>query len=255
MNKNTPIIIAHRGASYLAPENTLASVNLAWELDATHVEIDVKLSEDNEIVVFHDDTTKRYNQIDQKIDQYTFKELSTIDVGVFKGDEWKNEKIPTLTQVLNTIPKNGTLVVELKDGPEMIPALEKLYQEYLTIWQQLEFISFNFDAICAVKKAFPKNKSLWLLDLDYDEQTAKSSLPTIEIIQKVKENHLDGINIFAGEFANKTFFKTIQKENLIIYMWTINTVEHAKKYLDFHPDAITTDRPKWLQQQLNITNE
>lgn len=255
MNSKTPIIIAHRGASYLAPENTLASVKMAWNLNATHVEIDVKLTSDNEIVVFHDDTTKRYNNIDKNIKEYTFSELSKIDVGSFKGQIWSNEKIPNLAQILKTIPKYGILVVELKDGPETIPALEKLYENYSSIWSQIEFISFNYKTICATKKTFPNNKSLWLLDLDYNKETAKETLPTTDIIKKIKDHHLDGINVFAGEFANQTFFETIKKEGLLIYMWTINTIEHATKYMNFKPDAITTDRPNWLQQKLNQTNE
>ena len=71
----TPKIIAHRGASFDAPENTLASVNLAWEQNCTHVEVDVKLSKDNKIVVFHDETTERYNGEGSLVNTYTFKEF------------------------------------------------------------------------------------------------------------------------------------------------------------------------------------
>ena len=97
-------IIAHRGASFDAPENTLASVNLAWAQNILYVEVDVKLTKDNIAVVFHDDTTFRYNQVDTLLNQYNFEELRTIDVGIFKGKQWKNEFIPTLEQVLKTIP-------------------------------------------------------------------------------------------------------------------------------------------------------
>ncbi|MDG2331521.1 MAG: glycerophosphodiester phosphodiesterase family protein, partial [Flavobacteriales bacterium] len=81
-------IIAHRGASFDAPENTLASVNLAWTQNIHHVEVDVKLTKDNILVVFHDDTTIRYNQVDKLLNQYNFEELLTMDVGVFKGEQW-----------------------------------------------------------------------------------------------------------------------------------------------------------------------
>lgn len=248
-------IIAHRGASYDAPENTLASVNLAWGQHINHVEIDVKLTKDNIIVVFHDDTTVRYNQIDALLNQYSFKELSTIDVGVFKGEQWKNERIPTLEQVLKTIPTNGTLVVELKDGPEMENALVKLGEKNPIIWKQLEFISFNYETICMAKKIFPNNKCLWLLDLDYNLETAKSAPSNKQIIQKVKQHNLDGIDVFAGKMADKSFFKTMHQENFEVYLWTINKLEHAKQYLPFSPDGLTTDRPKWIKEQLNITND
>lgn len=248
-------IIAHRGASFDAPENTLASVNLAWVQNIHYVEVDVKLTKDNIIVVFHDETTIRYNQVDALLNQYNFKELSAIDVGIFKGEQWKNEFIPTLEQVLKTIPTNGTLVVELKDGPEMENPLVKLQKKNTKIWNQLEFISFNYETICMTKKIFPNNKCLWLLDLDYDSETTKNIPSNKEIIHKVKQHNLDGINVFAGEIANKSFFKIMHQENFEIYLWTINKVEHAKQYLPFSPDGLTTDRPKWMKEQLNMIND
>lgn len=248
-------IIAHRGASFDAPENTLASVNLAWSQKIQHVEVDVKLTKDNIIVVFHDDTTFRYNKLDNLVNQYDFEELLTIDVGIFKGEQWKNEAIPSLEQVLKTIPINGTLVVELKDGPEMENALIKLEKKNILIWKQLEFISFNYETICMTKKIFPNNKCLWLLDLDYDTETTKNTPSTKEIIHKVKQHNLDGINVFAGELANQSFFETMHQENFEVYLWTINKVEHAKQYIHFFPDGLTTDRPKWMKEQLNKIND
>ncbi len=246
----TPKIIAHRGASFDAPENTLASVNLAWKQNINFVEIDVKLTKDNVLAVFHDDTTIRYNHQNKLFNTYNFEDLSTIDVGTFKGEKWKNEPIPTLAQVLETIPKNGTLVVELKDGPEMITPLKQLQQKYKSIWKKLEFIAFNFNTVCTVKQAFPNNKCLWLLDLDYNDETAKNVPSNQEIINKVKQYNLDGVDVFAGQLANKTFFEAMQQANLYVYLWTINSINHAKQYLDFSPDGITTDKPKLIQQQL-----
>lgn len=248
-------IIAHRGASFDAPENTLASVNLAWAQNIDYVEVDVKLTKDNIVAVFHDDTTYRYNGLDTLLDHYNYKELQTIDVGVFKGEQWKNERIPTLEQVLKTIPTNGTLVVELKDGPEMESALTELGKKHPKIWKQLEFISFNYETICMTKKIFPNNKCLWLLDLDYNSETAKNVPSNKEIIHKVKQHNLDGINVFAGELANKSFFKTMHQENFEIYLWTINEVAHAKHYIPFSPHGITTDRPQWMKEQLNILDD
>jgi len=245
-------IIAHRGASFDAPENSLASVNLAWQQGISHVEIDVKLTKDNIVAVFHDDTTFRYNKVSKPFPEYNFDELSKIDIGSFKGSKFKNERIPSLQQILKTIPSSGILVVELKDGPEMLQPMVELQQLHLDIWDQLEFISFNYDTISAIKKTFPNNKCLWLLDLDYDEETIKSIPSKNTIIRKVKENHLDGINVFAGKIADVEFFKIMHDENFDVYLWTINEVEHAKKYLPFSPEGITTDKPKWITEQLNF---
>jgi glycerophosphoryl diester phosphodiesterase len=215
----------------------------------------VKLTLDDILVVFHDDTTIRFNQIDKLVSACNFDELSAIDVGIFKGKQWINESIPTLEQVLKTIPANGTLVVELKDGPEMENALVQLEKKNTNIWKQLEFISFNYETICMAKKIFLSNKCLWLLDLDYDSETSKNAPPNKDIIHKIKQHNLDGIDVFAGEMANESFFKTMHQENFEIYLWTINTIEHAIQYLPFSPHGITTDKPKWMKEQLNSIHD
>ena len=245
-------IIAHRGASFDAPENTLASVHLAWTHGINFVEVDVRLTKDNILVVFHDETTIRFNKIDKSISEYCFEELLAIDVGLFKGEQWRNESIPTLENVLKTIPTNGTLVVELKDGTEMKNALVQLEKRNATIWKQLEFISFHYETICMAKKIFPNNKCLWLLDLDYNLETKQNTPSIKDIIHKIKQHDLDGIDVFAGEMANESFFKTMHQEKFEIYLWTINTVEHAQQYLPFSPHGLTTDKPKWMKEQLNI---
>ena len=130
-------------------------------------------------------------------------------------------------------------------------ALVKLGKKNTDIWKQLEFISFNYDTICMTKRVFPNNKCLWLLDLDYNPETAKNIPLNKEIIDKVKQHNLDGINVFAGKIADESFFKTMHQENFEVYLWTINEVDHAKQYIPFSPDGLTTDRPKYLKEQLN----
>src|SRR5215218_7394628 len=80
-------IVGHRGASFDAPENTLASVKLAWEQKADAAEFDVFLSKDGKIVVIHDANTKRVAGVDKPVVQQTLEELRTLDVG-----KWKNPK-------------------------------------------------------------------------------------------------------------------------------------------------------------------
>ena len=92
-------IIAHRGASHLAPETTLASVMLGWQKNAD-VEIDVHLTKDNRIVVIHDETTKSTAEVELKVSETTAKELRQLDVGKYKGKEFAGEPIPFLEEVL-----------------------------------------------------------------------------------------------------------------------------------------------------------
>ena len=95
-----PEIVAHRGASHDAPENTLASVNLAWKRKAPSVEIDVYLSRDKRVVVYHDKTTKRIGGRDREVKDQTLEELRQLDVGSWKSPKYKGEQVPTLEEVL-----------------------------------------------------------------------------------------------------------------------------------------------------------
>ncbi len=100
-----PLIIAHRGASYEAPENTMAAVKLAWQMDADGVEIDVHLTKDEQVVVFHDDNTRRFGGNRKPIAECDYSELLKLDVGRFMGEQYKGERIPLLAQVINTCQK------------------------------------------------------------------------------------------------------------------------------------------------------
>jgi len=90
------IIIAHRGESFEAPENTHASINLAWVRNADAVEIDVQLTNDEKIVIIHDKSTLRTGGKLKRVSSNTYDNLSMIDVGKFKGRKWKDERIPLL---------------------------------------------------------------------------------------------------------------------------------------------------------------
>ncbi|MFC2120022.1 glycerophosphodiester phosphodiesterase family protein [Bacteroidota bacterium] len=85
------ILIAHRGESFIAPENTLDSINLAWNNGAKAVEIDIQLTLDNEIVVIHDNSTKRVGNFNKRINKTLLKDLKKVDVGLFKNKSWKEE--------------------------------------------------------------------------------------------------------------------------------------------------------------------
>ncbi len=161
MSQNT--FIAHRGASYLAPENTLASAKLAWELGADAVEVDIHLSKDNRVMVIHDKDTKRTcngkkNMIIAKTPSLVLRDL---DAGSWKGEEFKGEKIPFLSEIIATVPDGKKLVVEIKAGSEIIPALKRSVEKSGKI-RQLVFISFNWKAIIETQEAFPENKCYWL---------------------------------------------------------------------------------------------
>jgi glycerophosphoryl diester phosphodiesterase len=161
------MIIAHRGESALAPENTLSAIYMAWEKGAVAVEIDIHLTADKKVIVLHDRDTGRTGTKKLKVRRSVLKDLKAVDVGIWKGQEWRGEKIPELWEVLQTMPENGILVIEIKCGEEIIPYLAGVIKDMNTASGKIEFISYSFDVLCEMKKIFPEIRMLWLLDLDY----------------------------------------------------------------------------------------
>jgi glycerophosphoryl diester phosphodiesterase len=247
-----PLFIAHRGASYEAPENTLAAVNLAWQLDADGVEIDIQLTKDNQVVVFHDDNTLRYQGDTRLISEYNYPELLVLDVGKFKGDKYIGEKIPLLSDVINTVPKNRKLVIEIKSGAEIVSYLRSAVEQSKINHDQIVFISFRRDSITQIKKAIPECKALRLYELK-QIPFLNTTFPSIRrLIREVTHDKLDGVDISFVPAINKSFIKQIQDCGLIMYFWTINNPEQAQFLVDSGADGITTDRPKWLTEQIDL---
>src|SRR5947207_13003675 len=96
-------IIAHRGASHDAPENTLAAVSLAWRQKAEAVEVDVRLSKDGKLAVIHDNNTRRTCKANGRSGEQTLAELRSLEVGRWKGRSWVRERISVMEEVLATI--------------------------------------------------------------------------------------------------------------------------------------------------------
>ena len=232
--------IAHRGASYIAPENTMASVNLAWELGADAVEIDVYLSLDNQIMVCHDDTTFRTSGVKLVISKSKSKLLRKLDMGNWKDHKYAGEKMPYLTEVINSIPPHKNLVVEIKCGKEIIPYLKEI-MDTTPKAKQIIFISFGWETITETKKAFPNNKCYWL-----SEETEGLT----DKIKETAQNKLDGINL-DSEIINQSIMNQARHYKLDVLCWTVDDPAEAKKLIKLGVSGITTNRPAWLKQQVN----
>jgi glycerophosphoryl diester phosphodiesterase len=245
-----PLIIAHRGESYDAPENTLASVNLAWDRGAEGVEIDVHLSADNKVIVIHDYSTKRTGGRNKKVNKQTLDELKQLDVGSWKNEKYKDEKIPTLSEVLTTIPKGKRLVIEVKSDARILQFLKQDIENTKMEPHQIEIISFSYSTVAMAKELMPTYKVFYLADLDFTWYTKLISPSVEKLIARVKKANLDGLNVWAGNLLTKEFVRKIKSSGLLLYVWTVDDVSHAKKLTDWGIDGITTNRAQWLTKKL-----
>ena len=112
-------ICAHRGAMATHPENTLSAFREAISLGAQMIEFDVRLTSDKELVIIHDATVDRTTDGTGKVSELTLAELKQLDAGCFKSPEFKGQRIPTLTEALEVMPRNIWLNVHLKGGKEL----------------------------------------------------------------------------------------------------------------------------------------
>jgi glycerophosphoryl diester phosphodiesterase len=239
-------IIAHRGASYLAPENTMASVMLAWE-KGTDAEIDVFLSGDNRIVVIHDSTTKRTGEVDLKVSETPFERLRELDVGRFKGEQFAGERIPLLEEVIASMPPGHRLFVEIKCGREILPFLQPLIVESGKM-SQIVIIGFDLETVAASKQLIDV-PTYWLKGTEKDKQTEQWIPHDPQLVQIAKDRGLDGINVhYAG--VTRELVDAARAAGQKLYVWTVNDADEAIRLARLGVDGITTDRPGWLREQL-----
>ena len=251
MKQSDALIIAHRGESFDAPENTLASINLAWEQNAKAVEIDIHLTSDQEIIVIHDDNTFRVSGKKLKVKKSTLSELKQLDVGSHKASKWNSERIPALKQVLQTVPANGKLIIEIKSDARLLGKLKTELGQSKLNSSQIELIAFNFRTLAQAKQMMPEYKMLWLLDLDYFWPSWMLWISKLKIIRKIKKQNLDGVDVWAGKLLNRSFISTFKNAGLYVYTWTVDNPENAKSLIGDGIDGITTNRAAWITSQIH----
>ena len=244
---NSVELIAHRGDSYLTPENTLASVVSAWQ-KGFDVEIDVHLSGDNRIMVIHDADTKRTAGIDLKINETDSQKLRELEVGSFKDAKYLGETIPFLEEILRTIPPGRRLFVEIKSGPEILPFLKILLDDSGKR-AQIVIIGFDLETMVLAKQQMPDIPTYWLKVPEKDKKTKKPIPYDPKLVQLVQDKGLDGLDVYyAG--IDKRFMDAVKASGKKLYVWTVDDAGEAKRLINLGVDGITTNRPAWLKNQL-----
>lgn len=231
--------IAHRGASYLAPENTIASAKLGWELGAESVEVDIHLSKDNRVMVIHDSDTKKVSGKYLKVSKTNSQVLRKLDVGTFKDEKYKDEIIPFLEEVIEIIPPDRKLVIELKSRKEVIPWMKKAIDKCGKL-EQIIFICFNWETIVETKQTFPENACYWLCN---------NQKELMKKINEVPKAGLEGLDL-KHSIIDKKVMDQANKLGLKVLAYTVNNPLEAKRLINLGVTGITTDRPGWLKDKI-----
>jgi glycerophosphoryl diester phosphodiesterase len=244
-----PELIAHRGESADAPENTLAAFRLAWERKVPAIELDVHLTKDGRLAVCHDFDTQRCAGVTRTIRESLWDELKDLDVGKNFDPKFVGEKLPSLEEALATIPDGARCFIEIKCGPEAVPALVKVVEACGKKPEQLAVISFDAGAVAEAKRQLPQLKAYYLSSF---KNSGTRWTPTAEqLIKQAREIEADGLDLAFRGPLDEEFVRKVRQAKLELYVWTVNDVDVARDLTRLGVDGITTDKAAWLRGELS----
>ncbi len=218
------MIMGHRGAKALEPENTLLSIRRAMEIGVDAVEIDVHLTKDKEVVVIHDSTVDRTTNGKGPIGSYTLEEIKKLDAG-------KGEKIPTLEEVIEFVKDKVRLIIELKEeGTEdKVVELIKRYNMFASAY----IISFWHMLVKKIKEMDSRIKTgVLLVGCPVDACIARSASADALVMNYA--------------FVNKELVDKAHQEGLKVFIWNIDDRDMLRPYVDMGVDGIGSNDPRIL---------
>lgn len=241
------MIVAHRGASRNAPENTIPAFRLAWEQGADAIEGDFHLTKDGHVVCIHDGDTKRVSTTNRVVRNSTLADLRTLSIVHGPGDEFKGTIIPTISEVFATIPEGKTIYVEVKCGVEIIPELLKEIDKSGLNAEQVVVISFSESVIQELKSRAPQYRASWLCN--FHKQKSGEVTPSSEtVLSTLKRIHADGLS--SNTAVPESLIEAVRKQGYKWHVWTVDDPKTAKRMKALGAASITTNIPKILSEGL-----
>jgi glycerophosphoryl diester phosphodiesterase len=236
-----PLVVGHRGCAGEAPENTLASFQLALDQGCDAIELDIHLSADGQIVVCHDPTVQRTTDGTGWIYQMTVEQLKKLDAGAWFHESYTGERIPTLDEVLQLVPEHILINIEIKYSYNH--QMEARLLELLHASGRMEqVIISSFDHKCLA----------WLNRL---EPVLKIGLLYSEnVINHVTFSELAGFPIHSlhphHRYIDDEDVQEVLKAGLSVYPYTVNEESQLRRWIGLGTTGIITDYPGKLRTLL-----
>ena len=223
-------VMAHRGASTEAPENTMAAFQKAIDDMADYIELDVQLTNNGEVIVMHDSNAYRTTGVDANIVNMTYKEVKTLDAGSWFSDEYVGENVPSLKEVLELTQGKIKLNIELKpadNGTALAKNTVRIIEKYNMV-NDCVITSFSESALKAVKTYNQEIKVGYILSAAYGD------------FYDMKNVDFFSVN---AAFLSKRTIDAIHNSGKRVYAWTVNNKESIKNLTNKGVDGIITDNP------------
>lgn len=239
-SRHPPWIVAHRGASQFAPENTLEAFDRAWQLGVDAIECDVHLTSDGIPVCIHDQNTWRMTHQDYDVAHTTWSTLRHLRV---YDDQSNACRIPLLIEVLRQRPAQGAVFVDLKTGSASIPMVINAIRETQTPFECIRLISFKPTALRRWLAESPSRNAAYLLtEQDYDGIPPRQCQRWLDHIGKSI-----GCQALGFEYRNgllPILLKITPPACQHLHLWGVNSPTALRQCMTAPLDAITTDLVK-----------
>jgi len=234
-----PTVMAHRGLSADAPENTLYAFSDAISVGADFIELDVQQTRDGVLVVMHDSNLKRTTGVNKDIWDVDYADIQNLDAGSWFDPAYANARIPTLEETLQFVDKRAKLDIEIKPTKHGSDTLEQDVAELITRYQYTDacyVTSFSYGSLKKVKEANPEIRTGYLMSVAYGQ------------FYSLK---------YADAFSLNKVFVTSQVVNAAhqqgkqIFAWTVNSMSEVRSLCNLHVDSIITDDPVMVQNVIS----
>jgi glycerophosphoryl diester phosphodiesterase len=236
-------VIAHRGASGIAPENTMAAFEKAIQLQADYIELDIQISKDDQLVVLHDRTVDRTTDGTGEVKSFEVNELKNLDAGSFFNSSFAGERIPTLEEVLGQVSGRIGVVIEMKEPskyPKMVESLVNLLiAQGLDKPENEEIIvqSFDVKSLQAFHKRLPHIPIGILIGKDQDEIGTEEVKDYAAFASFVNPQQ---------SIVDEALVELIHGYGMKIWPWTIRKADQVDPLLNLDVDGLVTDYPNYF---------
>lgn len=243
-NDDMFVVIAHRGASAYAPENTHSSFKKAIEMNAEMIELDLVLTKDEVPVIIHDETLDRTTNGTGAPSDFTLAELKELDAGAWFDEKFKGEPFPTLEELLSYTKDKIAVNIEIKHEAVTDIAERGIVDKALEVIKrvgvenQVIFSSFDYRVMEHLEKLAPEMPKAIL----YEESQAGDLLPS-QLVEKYK---VDAFNCSHRQLSD-TWLKDLKDNQIPFFIYTVNDTNLMKSLIDMGAAGIFSDKPDVLK--------
>lgn len=235
-------IIAHRGASGYAPENTIAAFNKAVELKADYIELDIQMAKDGTLVVIHDRSVDRTTNGTGDVKNLTYEELKKLDAGSWYNEKFRGERIPTLDEVITMYKGSIGMLIEVKHPefyPEIIEQLGKFFIKYNLEDQKVIVQSFDFELLKKFHNLFPEIPLGLLVKYRVKGVSDVEIQKWSKVVQYVNPNKA---------LVTKRLVKRIHSFDIKVMPYTARDKKTINRLIRANVDGIVTDYPDYINK-------